>query len=994
MTSSRLSPVRAFGLVLILVAVAGSTLTLSSAARLGPAESARVRRSSTYATNKLFVVSIDGLRGTEAFDAADPSDYIPVMWNELRPIGSLYRSFYHLGATWTTPGNHTIIDGCWEMTPNSEGIRHFRPACPTMFEYYRYANPDVPKTKTWAVVGKSNCDRSEYSWHPFYGESYGASIDRSVRSDREDEATWSAMQRVINHHHPELVFLHLGEVDHAGHLQWGWYEEAIRDADRIVGDLWNLLQNDPFYRDQTTMLVTTDHGRHDDQHGGFKSHGGICEGDKRLFLLAVGPDIVQGQEYTAFRQLVDVCPTVGELMGFDTPYAMGDVLGEMIVGYDGGAHQSATHGLRTTSLQDIQVTSSTGTVEQPDITLNDQGLHVVWVDDLAGQREILYKMQMPTGQWSEEQQLSDSGIEARAPAIVSDGDQVHVVWQDYRDGNWAIHHRQRESDGTWSPEQVVASSVVEVGGDPGERCEMTMEPALAVCQGQLVVAVPLMADRLRVYRRVPSGSWLAHTVVDAPVSEHVPTYSKILPQAAALACGDQACALAWQKVHSLDWQLGHSMGRGCAATWEAGEPPSFGAGSHDITAAMLGGDVHVSWISSQYAIPPHALSYTRKTAGVGWSPGSILRSDDCWRPDIVTAPGLVALAWEDYRDDAPSIYLARSHDDGASWNEQQITSGSYPSEPTLATDGETVFACWRDIRDGTWQLYLREIGAAEPTPTATQQTVTATATPTEPTPDLSPTPTATGSVTPSPTVPAAGTQLLVLQQGRDGYEGTADAYLDVSVPNQPQGVQDTDRLWARSSNQHVLVRFDLAPLPSAAEVITASLELMSYNSQSSIAVPVESFPVLQSWEENTATWTRRNAEDQWAEPGCTGVDTDRSSEPCGMTTLTESERWYSFDVTSAVRSWAAGTLTNNGVLLLPGAGANYHIFRSSEWWRDPSVRPRLLITYLIPTPTPTRTHTPTPTQTPTRTPTRTATLAPTATRTLTRQRAYLPLIRK
>jgi len=996
MMTRNLLRVRMSCLLLVLISLAEPVWSLTSAARFEHQEATHLGSGSAYATSKLFVISIDGLRSSEAFDAPDPAEFIPVMWNQLRPIGSLYRNFYNLGATWTTPGNHVIIDGCWEITPNSEGNRHFRPACPTMFEYFRYANPEVPVGKTWAVVGKSNCDRSNYSWHPLYGEEYGASIDRSLLSDRSDEATWSAMQRVINDHHPELVFLHLGEVDHAGHNNWGWYLEAIHDADRIVGELWNLLQNDPFYRDQTTMLVTTDHGRHDDEHGGFKSHGGICEGDKRLFLLAAGPDIQQGQEFTTFRQQVDICPTVGELMGFGTPYAMGHVLSEMIVGYNGGAEQSDAQYLGSIAADDTPVSASTGTVEQPDIAVNGLGLHVVWVDDRSGQREIWCRTRTPSGQWSSETQLSASGLEARAPAIVADGDRIHAVWQDYRDGNWAIYHRQRAADGTWAAEELVATSAVEVGGDPGERCEMTMEPTVSVCQGQLLVAVPLMADRLRVYVRSLDGTWSAHTVVDAPTSEHVPTYSKILPQAAALACGEQSCSLAWQQVQALDWVLGHTMGYSCGALWEAGEPPSFGSGSHDITAAMTGTTVHVAWVSSQYGVPPHTLSHTRKTGGAGWSQSSLLRSDGCWRPDISATPSLVALAWEDYRDGMPSIYLARSMDDGASWHQQQIIAGDYPSEPAVATDGESVFICWRDQRDGSWELYLREMGATEPTPTATLGPPT----PTEPTPELSPTPTSTGSVTPSPTMPPTVPHLLVLQQGLDGYEGTSDLYLDVGEPNGPKGAQDADRLWIRSSNQNVLVRFDLTPLPVGAEVISATLELKSYNSQSAIGMPIEVYRVLQSWEEETATWNRRNTLDEWDEPGCTGADTDRSSEPCGMTTLTTSGQWYSMDISPAVRLWAGGLAENHGVVLLPGASANYHIFRSSEWWREPSDRPRLLISYVIPTPTPTPTSTPTvtPTATRTATPTATSTLTstpqPTSTPTVSLPRAYLPIMRR
>lgn len=38
--------------------------------------------------------------------------------------------------------------------------------------------------------------------------------------------------------HPDLVFFHLGEVDHAGHTgDWDQYTVAIEQADGIVGDL-------------------------------------------------------------------------------------------------------------------------------------------------------------------------------------------------------------------------------------------------------------------------------------------------------------------------------------------------------------------------------------------------------------------------------------------------------------------------------------------------------------------------------------------------------------------------------------------------------------------------------------------------------------------------------------------------------------------------------------------------------------------------------------
>jgi hypothetical protein len=757
MPAGKSARLQQIGALLILALTVGTPRPPSSGIMLRQGIPTPGTGSRSYATRHVFVVSIDGLRGSEAFDAPDPAAFIPNMWNRLRPLGSLYRNFYNLGATWTTPGNHTIVDGCWEITPNIEGYRYFRPACPTMFEYYRRAHPEVAQDKAWAVVGKNNCDLINYSWHPFYGAGYGASLEPSLQSDRSDEATWSAMRRVMDDHHPSLVFFHLGEVDHAGHTNWSWYLEAIRDADRIVAELWDTIQGDPYYRDQTTMLVTTDHGRHDDGHGGFKPHGGICEGDKRLFLLAIGPDIKQGQEFWELRQLTDVCPTVGRLMGFDTPFAGGRVLGEMLVGYDfQHAQPRSLRSERGTWQDETRLTLSPGTVEQPDVAVNAAGLHVVWVDDRSGSREVYYKVRPSNGEWSDDQQLTSSGVEARAPSIASDGETVHVVWQDYRNGDWSIYHRERTVGGSWSEATCVVESTVEVGTDPGKRCEMTMEPEITVCQGQPLVGVPLLADRLRLFRRAADGSWEPTTVVDAPPSQYVSSYGKILPQGVAMASGDYSAFVFWQQVGLSEWVLKHHRGESCGADWQARDPPTFARGCHDVSAAAYGTSTHTAWLSSPHAGPPHALMYAGiRTPGSGWSEPAVISSDESWHPDLAAGPGVVALAWEDYRDGLPAIYLARSMDNGISWAEQRISYGdSFSVEPATASDGQTVYVVWRDRRDGNWQLYLGQVSDVEPSPTPTAAAPTHTATPT---PTASPTATATTTQTATPTVTVTAT---------------------------------------------------------------------------------------------------------------------------------------------------------------------------------------------------------------------------------------------
>ena len=71
------------------------------------------------------------------------------------------------------------------------------------------------------------------------------------------------------------------------------------------------------------MFVTNDHGRHDDAHGGFTNHGDDCEGCEHIMLLAIGRNVTAGVENSDLHYQIDIAPTVGDLLGFSTPEAVG-----------------------------------------------------------------------------------------------------------------------------------------------------------------------------------------------------------------------------------------------------------------------------------------------------------------------------------------------------------------------------------------------------------------------------------------------------------------------------------------------------------------------------------------------------------------------------------------------------------------------------------------------------------------------------------------------
>ncbi len=108
--------------------------------------------------------------------------------------------------------------------------------------------------------------------------------------------------------------------------------KAIRAQDELLVKLWGKIQGDPHYRDKTTLFLTNDHGYHKDGiREGFAEHGDDCEGCRHIMLFVVGPDIKKGAVVDRVAYQRDIAPTVGELLGFQTPLAHGAVLKDSLV---------------------------------------------------------------------------------------------------------------------------------------------------------------------------------------------------------------------------------------------------------------------------------------------------------------------------------------------------------------------------------------------------------------------------------------------------------------------------------------------------------------------------------------------------------------------------------------------------------------------------------------------------------------------------------------
>ena len=118
---------------------------------------------------------------------------------------------------------------------------------------------------------------------------------------------------------PQVMFLSLGETDDWAHA--GNYAEYLASAHRVDADLarlWTTLQAAPGYRDNTTLIFLTDHGRGNGPDT-WKSHGQKLPESKQIFIGLFGSGIsAEGVKHDVSPVTQSqVAATVARLLGLD-----------------------------------------------------------------------------------------------------------------------------------------------------------------------------------------------------------------------------------------------------------------------------------------------------------------------------------------------------------------------------------------------------------------------------------------------------------------------------------------------------------------------------------------------------------------------------------------------------------------------------------------------------------------------------------------------------
>ena len=119
-------------------------------------------------------------------------------------------------------------------------------------------------------------------------------------------------------HLPRVLYVAYGETDDFAHN--GRYDAYLKSAwqtDQFIQQLWEWAQSHPQYKDKTTFIITTDHGRGTVPLETWRSHGSKVNGADQIWIAVIGPDTPALGEVKTSGQLYQnqVAKTAAALLG-------------------------------------------------------------------------------------------------------------------------------------------------------------------------------------------------------------------------------------------------------------------------------------------------------------------------------------------------------------------------------------------------------------------------------------------------------------------------------------------------------------------------------------------------------------------------------------------------------------------------------------------------------------------------------------------------------
>ncbi len=143
-------------------------------------------------------------------------------------------------------------------------------------------------------------------------------LPRLWRGNVYDIVSFQSAREHLLKHRPRVLYLGLGETDEWAHARrYDLYLEAANRSDRYLRELWETLQSLPQYKDQTALVVTTDHGRGDTPRD-WTNHNAETPGAEYIWIGVMGPGVPsQGVRENVEATQSQIAATLAALVGVD-----------------------------------------------------------------------------------------------------------------------------------------------------------------------------------------------------------------------------------------------------------------------------------------------------------------------------------------------------------------------------------------------------------------------------------------------------------------------------------------------------------------------------------------------------------------------------------------------------------------------------------------------------------------------------------------------------
>jgi hypothetical protein len=338
---------------------------------------------------KTVVVTFGGGARDEETFAPQGQENIPHLMNELIPQATFCTQVVNHGILGHYVATASLTTGVYETFDNFADVA---PSHPTVFEYFRKCL-GRPAHDTWVVAPSNGFNRIGQSDGTRFASGYGAqvilpkrllaaaagknqaigreldfllqdnyedplftpplvasdvplqqldnilhvSVDDFTRHAKTlssaDELSVYVMRQLMLKLAPSLLWITLHDMDVAHTGAYSLYIEGIRRTDRLCAEIWNTINRNPEYAGQTTMFILPDFGRDSDfssAGNGFQHHRTGDPLSRTTWMMVLGPHVRQNVTVDRPLDSLDLVPTVGALMGFDTPGAQGKPIAEAL----------------------------------------------------------------------------------------------------------------------------------------------------------------------------------------------------------------------------------------------------------------------------------------------------------------------------------------------------------------------------------------------------------------------------------------------------------------------------------------------------------------------------------------------------------------------------------------------------------------------------------------------------------------------------------------